>query len=361
MSRLSLILSRERAFGSYRPKAFDVSVPRRATVTSPLKGTGRFCQSGRSVRIELTDVGEGSRGVASLLDIWNERKDDMRIIEHASEMQQQADKWRREGKRIAFVPTMGYLHAGHLTLMQAARQYGDLVIMSIFVNPAQFGPNEDFARYPRDIERDVRLASEVGVEAAFIPRVEEIYPSGFQTYVEVTDVTTPLCGRSRPGHFRGVTTVVAKLFNLVKPHTAVFGQKDYQQLVTINRMVTDLNMDTEIVGHPIVRETDGLAMSSRNSYLDASQRRTALRLSRSLEAAQHLVEEGEQRSDIILERVRETLEAGDGLRVDYAELCHPETLEKAPKVNGPTLLALAAYVGSTRLIDNRLLLPKTLS
>lgn len=285
----------------------------------------------------------------------------MRIIEHASEMQQQADDWRRQGKRIAFVPTMGYLHAGHLTLMQEARRYGDVVVMSIFVNPAQFGPNEDFTRYPRDIERDVRLAGEVGVDIAFIPGVEEIYPSGFQTFVEVTDVTAPLCGLSRPGHFRGVTTVVAKLFNLVKPHAAIFGEKDYQQLVTIRRMVTDLNMDTVIIGHPIVREDDGLAMSSRNTYLDATQRQTALRLSRSLGIAQRLVEEGEQRSDIILEAVRGQLEAGGGARVDYVELCHPETLERAPNVTGPTLLALAVFVGRTRLIDNRMLIPKALS
>lgn len=281
----------------------------------------------------------------------------MRIIERVSEMQQQADLWRREGKRIAFVPTMGFLHTGHLTLMQAARRYGDVVVTSIFVNPMQFGPNEDYSRYPRDMERDLRLATEVGVDAAFLPGVEELYPNGFQTHVEVERVTAPLCGRSRPTHFRGVATVVAKLFHSVKPHAAVFGEKDYQQLVTIRRMAADLNMDIDIVGHPIVREADGLAMSSRNTYLDADQRQTALGLSRSLEEAQRLVDTGERRGGTILEKVRAVIEGGGKARVDYIELCDPETLEGIQRVEGPTVLALAVYVGSTRLIDNRMLLP----
>ncbi len=281
----------------------------------------------------------------------------MRIIERTSEMQRQADDWRRQGKRIAFVPTMGYLHAGHLSLMEVARRHGDVVVASIFVNPTQFGPNEDFTQYPRDTERDLRLCREVGVDAVFLPGVEDIYPRGYQTYVDVTGLTAPLCGRSRPGHFRGVATVVVKLFNIVKPHAAVFGEKDYQQLMTIRRMVLDLNLDIEVVGHPIVREDDGLAMSSRNSYLDPGQRRTALRLNRSLAVAQQLVEEGEHRGEIILERVRGVLEGDNGIRVDYAELCHPETLDPVSFVDGPVLLALAAYVGRTRLIDNRVLDP----
>lgn len=281
----------------------------------------------------------------------------MRIIERTSEMQHQADDWRRQGRRIAFVPTMGYLHTGHLSLMQAAREYGDVVVISIFVNPTQFGPNEDYTHYPRDTERDLRLARDVGVDAAFLPGVEEIYPRGFQTYVDVSDLTGPLCGRSRPGHFRGVTTVVAKLFNIVKPHAAIFGEKDYQQLMTIKRMVMDLNMDMQVIGHPIVREADGLAMSSRNSYLDAAQRQSALRLNRSLAAAQQLVEGGEQRTEVILERVRGLVEGGGDVRVDYVELRHPETLDTVSIVDGPVLLALAAYVGRTRLIDNRVLAP----
>ncbi len=276
----------------------------------------------------------------------------MRIIESVSEMQQQADMWRGEGKRIALVPTMGYLHAGHLTLMQKARTHADIVVMSVFVNPTQFGPGEDFERYPRDFENDIRLATEVGVDAAFSPEAAEMYPEGYQTYVDVTRVTLPLCGKSRPGHFRGVTTVVNKLFNIVKPHVAMFGEKDFQQLVTIRRMVKDLNMDVEVLGHPIVRESDGLALSSRNVYLTSEQRQEALRLSQSLREAQTLIQSGERRSDVILKRVREILKAGKDMRIDYAELRHPETLEEVSRIDGPTLLALAVFLGTTRLIDN---------
>lgn len=276
----------------------------------------------------------------------------MRIIESVSEMQQQADMWRGEGKRIALVPTMGYLHAGHLTLMQKAQTHADIVVMSVFVNPTQFGPGEDFERYPRDFENDIRLATEVGVDAAFSPEAAEMYPEGYQTYVDVTRVTLPLCGKSRPGHFRGVTTVVNKLFNIVKPHVAMFGEKDFQQLVTIRRMVKDLNMDVEVLGHPIVRESDGLALSSRNVYLTSEQRQEALRLSQSLREAQTLIQSGERRSDIILKRVREILKAGKDMRIDYAELRHPETLEEVSRIDGPTLLALAVFLGTTRLIDN---------
>lgn len=276
----------------------------------------------------------------------------MRIIESVSEMQQQADMWRGEGKRIALVPTMGYLHAGHLTLMQKARTHADIVVMSVFVNPTQFGPGEDFERYPRDFENDIRLATEVGVDAAFSPEAAEMYPEGYQTYVDVTRVTLPLCGKSRPGHFRGVTTVVNKLFNIVKPHVAMFGEKDFQQLVTIRRMVKDLHMDVEVLGHPIVRESDGLALSSRNVYLTSEQRQEALRLSQSLREAQTLIQSGERRSDVILKRVREILKAGKDMRIDYAELRHPETLEEVSRIDGPTLLALAVFLGTTRLIDN---------
>jgi pantoate--beta-alanine ligase len=279
----------------------------------------------------------------------------MRIIESVSEMQQLVNAWRQQGKRIGLVPTMGYLHAGHLALMQAARSHSDLVAVSIFVNPTQFGPGEDFQRYPRDMERDERLAAEAGVEVIFAPKVEEMYPQGYQTYIEVSEVTRPLCGKRRPGHFRGVTTVVSKLFHIVKPHVAVFGEKDFQQLVTIRRMVGDLNMGVEVIGHPIVRESDGLAMSSRNTYLAPEDRRVALRLSKSLALAQTLVAEGEQHSETILERVKEVLEAGGGLQTDYVELRRPDTLEEVSRIDGATLLALAAFVGKTRLIDNRVL------
>lgn len=282
----------------------------------------------------------------------------MRIIETVSEMQQKADAWRQEGKRIAFVPTMGYLHEGHLALLRKAHELGDRVVISIFVNPTQFGPGEDYDRYPRDTDRDLRLCAEVGVHAVFLPQVAEMYPEGYQTYVEVTEVTRPLCGRSRPGHFRGVTTVVGKLFHIVKPHVAIFGEKDYQQLITIRRMVRDLNMAVEIVGHPIVREPDGLAMSSRNVYLTYEQRLTALRLSQSLEAAQTLVRQGERGAKIILDKVTETLKSGDDdLKIDYVDLRNPGTLEELNDIEGSALLAMAVYVGKVRLIDNRVLSP----
>ncbi len=209
----------------------------------------------------------------------------MRVIDTVAEMQQQANQWRREGLVIGFVPTMGYLHQGHLELMRCAKGKSDRVVVSIFVNPTQFAPGEDFERYPRDLERDMGLMRAVGVDAVFAPTVADMYPEGYQTYVEVGEVTRPLCGAKRPGHFRGVTTVVAKLFHIVKPHVAVFGEKDYQQLLTIRRMVRDLAMDVEIVGHPIVREPDGLAMSSRNVYLSEEERREALLLSQALAEA----------------------------------------------------------------------------
>jgi pantoate--beta-alanine ligase len=292
---------------------------------------------------DLVDPGPGSTG------------EKMRIIEKVAEMQQQAEAWRREGKRIALVPTMGYLHEGHLTLMREARKHGDEIVASIFVNPTQFGPGEDFERYPRDMEQDVLLAGEVGVTAIFAPPVREMYPERYQTFVEVTEVTRPLCGRSRPVHFRGVTTVVAKLFHIVKPHAAVFGEKDFQQLTVIRRMVRDLNMDVEIVGHPIVRESDGLAMSSRNVYLTAAQREAALSLSRALREAEQLAQGGERQGPVILGKVKERIDTDGELRIDYVQLCDPETLEDVSEIRGPTLLALAVFVGSTRLIDNRVL------
>ncbi|NTU47538.1 MAG: pantoate--beta-alanine ligase [Syntrophobacteraceae bacterium] len=276
----------------------------------------------------------------------------MRIIEGVTEMQQQADAWRRENRRIALVPTMGYFHEGHLTLMRAVRNHGDVLVISIFVNPAQFGPNEDLDRYPRDLERDLRLARELGVDVAFVPRTQEIYPDGYQTFVEVKEITQVLCGKSRPVFFRGVATVVAKLFNIVKPHAAIFGEKDFQQLMTIRRMVADLNMDVEILGHPTVREADGLAMSSRNAYLSPDQRVAARRLSQSLKEAQVLVDKGERRADAIMNRVREVLAEGDDVRIDYAELRDPQTFEEVSQVSAPTLLALAVFVGMARLIDN---------
>lgn len=279
----------------------------------------------------------------------------MRIIEHISEMQRQSDAWRAEGQRIALVPTMGFLHEGHLQLLRTARGLATKCVISIFVNPAQFSPNEDFDSYPRDIQRDVKLSGAEGMDVAFVPEIEEMYPKGFQTYVNVMEVTRNLCGQSRPVFFRGVTTVVSKLFHAVKPHIAVFGEKDFQQLVTIRRMVQDLNMDITIVGGPTVREEDGLARSSRNAYLTPEERPTALRLSRSLREAQKLVDAGERDSAAILKTVGDFITTGGGARIDYVKLCNPETVEDVERIEGPTLLALAVWVGKTRLIDNSIL------
>ena len=281
----------------------------------------------------------------------------MRIIEKISEMQQQSNLWRQQGKTIALVPTMGYFHEGHLALMRHARKLGDILGVSLFVNPTQFGPGEDYERYPRDEERDIQLAKSVGVDFLFMPQVSEMYPEGYQTYVEVTEITKALCGLSRPGHFRGVTTVVAKLFNIIKPHIAVFGEKDFQQLVVIRRMVKDLNMDVTIVGHPTVREQDGLAMSSRNTYLDPEQRRQALALSKALREAQSLVSKGERDAKVITMRARDILEQDGKVRIDYVEVCDPQTFQRVDTIERPTLLAVAAYVGKARLIDNMVLQP----
>ena len=281
----------------------------------------------------------------------------MQVVADVKEMQRLSEVWRREGKIISFVPTMGYLHEGHLALMKMARKKGDVLVISIFVNPTQFGPGEDFERYPRDMERDKQLAESVGVDVIFAPEVQDMYPEGYQTFVEVIEITKPLCGRSRPGHFRGVTTVVAKLFNIVKPHVAVFGEKDFQQLQVIRRMVKDLNMDVEVLGHPIVREKDGLAMSSRNVYLSPEERQAALRISRSLGVARELVAQGVREAPEVLRKVREVLTPDEGLKIDYVELRDPETLKEVSHINGPTLLAIAAFVGKTRLIDNAVISP----
>ena len=279
----------------------------------------------------------------------------MRIIEKVGEMQRVADAWRADAERIVFVPTMGFLHEGHLSLLRAARKLGTKSVISIFVNPTQFAPTEDFESYPRDLGKDLDLSDQTGTDAAFVPAVEEMYPDAFQTYVDVTRVTRNLCGASRPIFFRGVATVVSKLFHAVKPHVALFGQKDFQQLVAIRRMVKDLNMDIEIVGHPIIREKDGLAMSSRNTYLNADERQVALRLSRSLQVARELVDSGERNAAAILTAVSDCLTAGGGAIIDYAKLCNPETIEEVEVVEGTTLLALAVWVGKTRLIDNSIL------
>lgn len=279
----------------------------------------------------------------------------MEIIAGVNEMQQRSEQLRTEGKTIAFVPTMGYLHEGHLSLMREAREKGDVLIISIFVNPTQFGPGEDYERYPRDMKRDFQLAQEVGVDIIFTPSVPEMYPAGFQTFVEVEKVTENLCGISRPHHFRGVTTVVTKLFNIVKPHLAIFGQKDYQQLVTINRMVADLNMDIEIIGLPTVREADGLAMSSRNAYLNPEERKAAQSLYRSLHTGEELFRQGERSTKVILREIRKIIEGEALTQIDYAKICDPQTLEDIEEIEKEAVIALAVKIGKTRLIDNLIL------
>lgn len=276
----------------------------------------------------------------------------MKIITHIRDMQHWSEARRQEGKRIAFVPTMGFLHEGHLSLVREGKKRGDVVVVSIFVNPMQFNQQSDFATYPRHLEQDQRLLEGLNTDVLFSPDTAEVYPPGFQTAVEVDQVSRPLCGAFRPGHFRGVTTIVAKLFNIVKPHVAIFGEKDFQQCVVIKRMVQDLNFDLDIITMPTVREPDGLAMSSRNARLSAAERQTSLCLSRALNTAQELVAHGERRSAMILQAVQELIERQGGVRLEYVSLCHPETLEEVAEVSGPTLLALAAWVGDVRLIDN---------
>ena len=279
------------------------------------------------------------------------------IIKSTQEMQARSDRNRREGKTIVFVPTMGYLHAGHLSLMREGLKHGDDLVVSIFVNPTQFGPGEDLDQYPRDFERDIELTRQEGVDAIFAPDEKEVYGPRYQTSVSLEKLPNHLCGISRPIHFRGVATVVAKLFNIVKPHVAVFGQKDFQQLIVIRQMVQDLNFDIKIVGAPIVREPDGLAMSSRNTYLTPEQRISALSLSKSLQNARRRVENGEKDSANIIEAAADLINSHPETVIDYIAVCDPETLDDVKTINKPVLMALAVKVGTTRLIDNMILEP----
>ncbi len=277
----------------------------------------------------------------------------MRIIYDAKEMQGIADKYRQWGKNIGFVPTMGYLHEGHLSLVRRAKEDNDVVFVSIFVNPLQFAPNEDLDRYPRDLKRDEKLLKEECVDFLFYPSVEDMYPGGFQTYVGVENLTKVLEGKSRPTHFRGVTTVVAKLFNITKPHRAYFGKKDAQQLIVIKRMVQDLNMDIEIVGMPIVREEDGLAMSSRNKYLKGEERVQAVCLYKALKKAEELISDGEEDTDVIVNEMRRVIEGYPLAEIDYINMNRISDLEELKRVEkNNTLVSLAVRIGNTRLIDN---------
>ncbi len=276
----------------------------------------------------------------------------MKLVNKISDLKIIIKSNKSMGKTIGFVPTMGYLHEGHLSLAKRSVQENDFTVMSIFVNPTQFGPNEDFERYPRDLERDLALAESVGVDIVFAPSVEEMYPEGYKTYVNVEDITGVLCGRSRPGHFRGVTTVVNKLFNIVEPDKAYFGQKDAQQVVVVKKMVKDLNMNLEVIACPIVREPDGLAMSSRNTYLSSEERKAALILSKSLFEAEELIKQGERSGKKIAEYIEGRIKTEKLAEIDYVEVVSADSLEKLEELKGSVLIALAVKFGKTRLIDN---------
>ncbi len=263
--------------------------------------------------------------------------------------------WKKEGLKIGLAPTMGYLHEGHQSLIEQAAKDNDRVVASIFVNPMQFGPNEDLASYPRDLNRDLTLCEAAGAHIVFHPEPSAMYPSGFHTRVEVSDLTVGLCGKSRPTHFLGVCTVVCKLLNIVSPDRAYFGQKDAQQLAVIKRMALDLNMPTEIIGCPIIREQDGLAKSSRNAYLLPEERAAALVLNRSLRLAERLVAGGERDSHALTSLIRQTMTTESLVKVDYIEIVDPSSMQPLHKLTGSVLIAVAAYVGKARLLDNTLI------
>ncbi len=277
---------------------------------------------------------------------------DLKVIQTVADMHRTADEMRDSGLRIGLLPTMGYLHGGHLSLIRQARRASDRVVVSIFVNPMQFGPQEDYATYPFDFERDVKLIQEMGGDLVYAPSAKEMYPEGYATYVAVERLTQHLCGSTRPGHFRGVTTVVTKLFAAVKPHVAVFGQKDAQQARVIRRMVRDLNLDVEIRVAPTVREADGLARSSRNVYLSPEERREAPVLYQALQEAKSLVAQGERRAAVVVEAMRQRIAARPHARIDYVSVVNAEDLRPVEALSGAVLFALAVRFGEARLIDN---------
>lgn len=279
----------------------------------------------------------------------------MRIITKAKEMHDAVREEKSCGKSIGFVPTMGFLHEGHLSLVRESVRQADVTVASIYVNPAQFGPKEDFREYPRDIKRDTEILEAEGVDYIFSPDNEEIYPEGYKTYVEVHELQDTLCGRSRPGHFRGVCTVVLKLFNIIEPDFAYFGQKDAQQAIILKRMVQDLNLEVEIEVLPIVREGDGLALSSRNTYLDQEERKAARVLSKTLEEAREMVKNGEQDSGKVISRMKEMITQEPRAKIDYVEIVDMENLNPVAKIENEALAALAVFIGEVRLIDNTIL------
>jgi len=270
-------------------------------------------------------------------------------------MRQFSENIRTQGKRIAFVPTMGFLHEGHLSLIDYGRKNAHVLIISVFVNPTQFGEGEDLQQYPRDLGRDCKLARKAGVDVVFVPEVSEMYPKDFQTYVTVESLSQLLCGAFRPGYFRGVTTVVAKLFNIIKPHIAIFGKKDFQQWVIIRKMVEDLKFDIEVIGLPTVREHDGLAMSSRNGYLTKKERASALSLYQSLNMAETMVASGEKDASQIVCKIKDFILSKPYTKIEYVKICSPDTLKDIETLEDKALLAMAVKVGRARLVDNALL------
>lgn len=280
----------------------------------------------------------------------------MKVVKTIKEVRDLVKSWKQEGNEVALVPTMGYLHNGHKSLMDRARKENGKVVVSIFVNPIQFGPNEDFSTYPRDLEHDMEVCESAGVDLIFAPEADEMYTKEFCSFVGMSILTEELCGKSRPTHFQGVCTVVSKLFHIVAPDRAYFGQKDAQQLAIIKRMVIDLSMDVEVIGCPIVREEDGLAMSSRNTYLSEEERKAALVLSQSLAFAEAFVARGERRASEILDEMKKLIELEPLAKIDYVEAVDVFTMKPVEEITESTLIALAVYIGKTRLIDNRMIL-----
>lgn len=276
----------------------------------------------------------------------------MQIVSTVDAVREQVKKWREEGLSVGLVPTMGYLHEGHKSLIDKAVEQNDRVVVSVFVNPIQFGPNEDLATYPRDLDRDSALCENAGADLIFHPEKEDMYFDDFCTHVDMEGLTKGLCGKTRPTHFRGVCTVVSKLFNIVKPDRAYFGQKDAQQLAVIRRMVRDLNFDLEIVGCPIIREEDGLAKSSRNTYLSPEERKAAVILHKGLVKGEELVKNGEKNAAKVAEAIREVIESEPLAKIDYVEIVDFDNIQTVETIEGPVLAAVAVYIGKTRLIDN---------
>lgn len=276
----------------------------------------------------------------------------MKIVKTVSEVRAQVSEWRKEGMSVGLVPTMGYLHEGHASLIKASVKDNDKTVVSVFVNPMQFGPTEDLESYPRDINRDAQLAEECGADLIFNPEPNEMYHDGFSSFVDMTVLTQELCGLSRPVHFRGVCTVVTKLFNIVKPDRAYFGKKDAQQLAVVRHMVDDLNMDLTIVGCPIVREDDGLAKSSRNTYLNADERKAALVLSKALNLGAELIRSGERNCKAVIDKMKEFIKREPLAKIDYVKIVDCKTMQQIEELDRPALAAMAVYIGKTRLIDN---------